>query len=118
MPLYSIAANKLTHIEQSNFRLEKTLQGLIQHNLKTVFNCRLVASEFSTGAQHTGRIDMLALSEKNNPVIIEYKKVESSELINQSLYYLAWLRAATPPNNIWTNGWIMSAIWRLPFRSS
>jgi predicted transport protein len=31
------------------------------------------------------------LSEDNNPVIIEYKKVESSELINQSLFYLAWL---------------------------
>lgn len=92
MPLYSIAANKLTHIEQGNFRLEKTLQGLIQHNLKTVFNCRLVASEFPTGSQHAGRIDTLALSEDNNPVIIEYKKVESSELINQSLYYLAWLR--------------------------
>src|SRR5439155_11321430 len=38
-----------------------------------------------------GRIDTLALSEDSNPVIIEYKKVESSELINQSLYYLAWL---------------------------
>jgi predicted transport protein len=51
-----------------------------------------VATEFSTGAEHAGRIDTLALSEDNNPVIIEYKKVESSELVNQSLYYLAWIR--------------------------
>jgi RecB family endonuclease NucS len=56
-----------------------------------VFNCRLVATEFPTGAQHAGRIDTLALSEDNNPVIIEYKNVESSDLINQSLFYLAWL---------------------------
>jgi predicted transport protein len=34
----------------------------------------------------------LALSEDNNPVIIEYKKVESSELINQSLFYLHWIQ--------------------------
>lgn len=33
----------------------------------------------------------MALSEEKNPVIIEYKKVESSELINQSLYYLSWI---------------------------
>jgi predicted transport protein len=52
----------------------------------------LVASEFQTGVQHGGRIDTLALSEDNNPVIIEYKKVESAQLINQSLYYLAWIR--------------------------
>lgn len=56
-----------------------------------IFNCRFVASEFSTGQQHAGRIDTLALSEENNPVIIEYKKVESSELINQSLFYLNWI---------------------------
>ncbi len=34
----------------------------------------------------------MALSEENNPVIIEYKKIESSELVTQSLYYLSWLR--------------------------
>jgi hypothetical protein len=50
-----------------------------------------VATEFSTGARHAGRIDTLGLSEDNNPVIIEYKKVESSDLINQSLFYLSWL---------------------------
>lgn len=32
------------------------------------------------------------MSEEDNPVIIEYKKVESSELINQSLFYLHWIQ--------------------------
>ena len=92
MPIFEISKNKLLPVEQKNFALEKALQSLIENNLETVFNCRFVASEFSTGAQHAGRIDSLALSEEDNPVIIEYKKVESSELINQSLFYLHWIQ--------------------------
>ncbi|MBE0508154.1 MAG: hypothetical protein IBX50_15805 [Marinospirillum sp.] len=92
MPIFDIDGDKLSAVEQKNFALEKDLQTLIEKNLETVFNCRFVASEFSTGAQHAGRIDSLALSEEDNPVIIEYKKVESSELINQSLFYLHWIQ--------------------------
>ncbi|TWU27553.1 DUF5655 domain-containing protein [Bythopirellula polymerisocia] len=91
MPLFTIARESLSAVEQTNFAIEKTLQNLIEANLQTVFNCRLIASEFSTGQQHAGRIDTLGLSEDNNPVIIEYKKVESSELVTQSLYYLHWI---------------------------
>lgn len=64
---------------------------MIERNLDAVFKCQLVASEFPTGAQHAGRIDTLAMSEDHNPVIIEYKNVESSDLINQSLFYLSWI---------------------------
>lgn len=92
MPIFDISENKLIPVEQKNFSLEKELQSLIENNLEEVFNCRFVATEFSTGAQHAGRIDSLALSEEDNPVIIEYKKVESSELINQSLFYLHWIQ--------------------------
>ncbi len=92
MPIFEIQGNKLKPVEQKNFNLEKELQSLIERNLDVVFNCRFIASEFSTGAQHAGRIDSLALSEEDNPVIIEYKKVESSELINQSLFYLHWIQ--------------------------
>lgn len=92
MPIFEINKASLSRVEQQNFALEKDLQALIEKNLEVVFNCRFVATEFSTGAVHAGRIDTLALSEENNPVIIEYKKVESSELINQSLFYLHWIR--------------------------
>ena len=91
MPLFSVSKKQLISVEQTNFSNEKKLQILIEANLETVFNCRFVASEFPIGPQHAGRIDTLALSEDNNPVIIEYKKVESSELINQSLFYLNWI---------------------------
>lgn len=91
MPLFSISNGSLLPIQQSNFDREKQLQALVESSLQPIFNCRLVASEFSTGTQHGGRIDTLGLSEDNNPVIVEYKKIESSELINQSLYYLSWI---------------------------
>jgi len=91
MPLFAITNGSLAPIQQTNFDSEKQLQSLVEASLQPIFNCRLVASEFSTGSQHGGRIDTLALSEDNNPVIVEYKKVESSELINQSLFYLSWI---------------------------
>ena len=92
MPLFQVAKDGLAAVTQSDFPDERALQRLIEANLKTVFNFRFVTTEFSTGSVHAGRIDTLALSEDGNPVIIEYKRVASSELINQSLFYLSWLR--------------------------
>lgn len=91
MPLFEVKENQLKKVPQINFRYERDLQVLVEKNLESIFNCKFVASEFPTGIDHAGRIDTLALSEEKNPVIIEYKKVESSELINQSLYYLSWI---------------------------
>lgn len=92
MPLFKISrGTSLQGVAEANFSNEKILQKLVEANLGTVFNCRFVASEFQTGIQHGGRIDTLALSEDANPVIIEYKKNPSSELVTQSLYYLAWI---------------------------
>lgn len=92
MPLFTIDRQTVKPVPSTNFDKEAQLQGLVEGNLEAIFNCRFVATEFVTGIQHAGRIDTLALSEDNNPVIIEYKKVVSSELINQSLYYLSWMQ--------------------------
>ncbi|MEP7234463.1 MAG: DUF5655 domain-containing protein [Ignavibacteriota bacterium] len=92
MPLYQITKKKVLSVKPKEFNFEKELQTIIEQNLETVFNCRLVATEFPTGSKHGGRIDTLALSEENNPVIIEYKKVPSSELVTQGLYYLSWIQ--------------------------
>ncbi len=91
MPLFRIQGQNVEAISLKEFTSEKALQALVEKNLKTLFNCQFVSTEFSTGAEHGGRIDTLALSEDGNPVIIEYKKVESSQLINQSLFYLSWI---------------------------
>jgi predicted transport protein len=91
MPLFTVSNDRVGPVSRTNFSSEKALQALIEGNLDAIFKFRLIATEFSTGAQHSGRIDTLALSEDNNPVIIEYKKVESSQLITQSLFYLSWI---------------------------
>jgi predicted transport protein len=91
MPLFHTTKNLVEPIRQSDFRSEKELQTLVEHNLPAMFRFRFVATEFDTGERHGGRIDTLALSEDDSPVIIEYKKSESATLINQSLFYLAWL---------------------------
>ena len=90
--LEELSGGKLKTVSLVNFSSEKELQGLIETNLEEVFGCRFVATEFSTGSIHSGRIDTLALSEDNNPVIIEYKKVENSNLVNQGLFYLDWIK--------------------------
>jgi predicted transport protein len=92
MPLFQIINGKIQRIKSTDFAKELEIQKLIENNLEIIFNCRFVATEFSTGDIHSGRIDTLALSEDNNPVIIEYKNVASSELLNQSLYYLSWIK--------------------------
>lgn len=92
MAIFEIDNGKAKRVRLSEFKIEKDLQRLVEENLETIFNCRLIATEFSTGNIHSGRIDTLAISEDLNPVIIEYKKVASSDLINQSLYYLHWIK--------------------------
>ena len=81
MAIFEIEKGKAKRVRLSEFKLEKDLQRLIEENMETIFNCRLIATEFSTGNIHSGRIDSLAISEDFNPVIIEYKKVASSDLI-------------------------------------
>lgn len=70
---------------------EKGLQGLIEANLEPLFGVRFVATEFSTGQKHRGRIDTLGLDQDGSPVIIEYKLTSKDNVINQGLFYLDWL---------------------------
>ena len=62
MPLFSIRNKRLQPVSQSNFPGEKSLQNIVESNLKIIFNCRFVASEFPTGPLHGGRVDTLAIS--------------------------------------------------------
>lgn len=92
MPVFNNVDGTLSIVPLTEFALERDLQKLIENNLDSTFGSKFVASEFSTGSVHGGRIDTLALSEDGNPVIIEYKKVETSGLINQALFYLDWIK--------------------------
>jgi predicted transport protein len=70
--------------------LEKPLQTLIEKNLEPLLGIRFVASEFVT-KNPAGRIDTLGLDENLCPVIVEYKRSSSENVINQGLFYLDWL---------------------------
>jgi len=71
--------------------LEKSLQTLFEKNLEVMLAVRFLASEHVTGKVHGGRIDSLGLDENGCPVILEYKRAISENVINQGLYYLDWL---------------------------
>ncbi|SDV50656.1 DUF5655 domain-containing protein [Chitinasiproducens palmae] len=72
-------------------KLEKALQSLIEANMSTFLGVRFLASEYKTGKTHRGRIDSLGLDENGCPVIIEYKRHSTENVINQGLFYLDWL---------------------------
>ena len=72
-------------------KLEKKLQTLLEKHLETFHQIRFVASEYSTGKTHAGRIDTLGLDENFCPTIIEYKRSSNINVINQGLFYLDWL---------------------------
>ncbi len=59
--------------------------------METLLGVRFLASEYSTGPVHGGRIDSLGLDENGSPVIVEYKRGTDAGVINQGLFYLAWL---------------------------
>ena len=79
-------------VQVVDFALEKDLQKLMEANLEAVFDCIVVKSEFSTGREHRGFIDTLAISAEGYPVIIEYKKVPHPGLVTQGLFYLDWIK--------------------------
>lgn len=68
MPLSRIHGNAVKALRAMSFATEKELQAAVEGNLETIFGCRFVATEYSTGERHGGRIDTLALSEDGNPV--------------------------------------------------
>lgn len=89
--LFQINAGKATELKGYASDLEKPLQTLIENNLDTLLGIRFLASEYSTGKTHGGRIDSLGLDENHCPVILEYKRSTGENVINQGLYYLDWL---------------------------
>lgn len=89
--LFRLSAGKATELQGDAADLEKPLQTLIEANLEPLLGIRFLATEYSTGKTHGGRIDSLGLDENNCPVILEYKRSVGENVINQGLFYLDWL---------------------------
>lgn len=83
--------DEVVEIEGTSMQLEKHLQNIIEENMEVFLGVKFLATEYSTGKVHNGRIDSLGIDENNCPVIIEYKRSINENVINQGLYYLDWL---------------------------
>ena len=83
--------DEVEEIEGISMQLEKHLQNIIEENMEVFLGVKFLATEYSTGKVHNGRIDSLGIDENNCPVIIEYKRSINENVINQGLYYLDWL---------------------------
>lgn len=89
--LFRLIDNGVEELTGHTVTVEKSLQSLMERNLESLIGVRFLASEYSTGKKHRGRIDTLGIDENNCPVIIEYKRSTNENVINQGLYYLDWL---------------------------
>jgi hypothetical protein len=89
--LFSLRDNECHELHPSHIALERDLQQVLEHHLEPLLKVRFLASEYSTGEVHRGRIDTLGLDEFNSPLILEYKREADGTVINQGLFYLNWL---------------------------
>ena len=58
--LFRLSAGKASELSGDASGLEKPLQTLIENNLEPLLGIRFLATEYSTGKTHAGRIDSLA----------------------------------------------------------
>lgn len=89
--LFKLAGAGVSELRGTSVAVERSLQDLMERHLEAFLGVRFVASEYSTGRAHGGRIDTLGIDEDNSPVIIEYKRSTDPNVINQGLFYLDWL---------------------------
>ncbi|WP_063804157.1 DUF5655 domain-containing protein [Streptomyces roseifaciens] len=89
--LFSIGDEGVAEITARGAVRERHLQDLVEANMEALPGVRFLASEYSTGARHRGRIDSLGLDENGAPVIVEYKRERGANVISQGLFYLSWL---------------------------
>jgi hypothetical protein len=89
--LFSYDENQVQPLASWQPALEKGLQTFIEKNLEPLMRVRFLASEWSLLDDQNGRIDTIGLDQDGFPVIIEYKKVTTVNVLNQALFYQASL---------------------------
>lgn len=89
--LFSLNNGSASELTGKTVDLEKNLQALVESQMEVFLGVRFLATEYSTGKTHKGRIDSLGLDENGCPVIIEYKRHSNENVISQGLFYLDWL---------------------------
>ncbi len=89
--LFRLTTDAPIEVRAQSAVVEKSMQTLIERHLHAFLGVQFLASEYSTGRVHGGRIDTLGIDEDGSPVIVEYKRATNETVINQGLFYLDWL---------------------------
>lgn len=89
MALFKIEGSSVSKLEAVQVGKEKDIQQIFEANLVTLLNIDFLDTEYSTS--FGGRIDTLGIDKNGAPTIIEYKKNQNDNVINQGLSYLKWL---------------------------
>lgn len=87
LKLFRVENGTACEMPASTVAPEKELQRLLEDNLEAMLGVRFLATEYTTGKTHAGRIDTLGIDENSCPVIIEYKRSLNENVINQGLFY-------------------------------
>ncbi|MEU3747307.1 MULTISPECIES: DUF5655 domain-containing protein [Streptomyces] len=91
LKLFYATQSGMTEVMPRLAEAESDVQHLVETHMETMLGVRFLASEYSTGPVHGGRIDSVGLDENGSPVVVEYKRGTDPGVINQGLFYLAWL---------------------------
>jgi predicted transport protein len=89
MPLYQLDDQGLSALSPQPLLKERELQRLVEKYLPELLGVWFLETEYTTTTG--GRIDTLGVDKNGSPVIIEYKKGQNDNVINQALSYQKWL---------------------------
>lgn len=83
--LFSLTVSKSAEsVKSVSFKKEEELHRIVSGNLMTFFGASLLDDEWKVG---DSRIDTIGITQKNCPIIIEYKKGKDYNVVNQVLSY-------------------------------
>lgn len=86
--LYDMTGGKPILLSENSYQKEKDLQHYVEKNMETLLGLRFMATE--QRLDENNRADSIAYDESTNAlVIVEYKKVENSGIVDQGFNYLA-----------------------------
>jgi len=91
MPIFKINQKKVEQINNNfnHFKNEAELRDFFADNLEELLGMKFLAKEYPTT---DGRMDTIAIDEKNSPVIIEYKWGQDDAIVVQGMFYYDWLK--------------------------
>ncbi len=102
MPIYTLATDTLEEVPTTTFNSERILerqhlQAALKRQIDVIApDCLVIAEEFSEWTESQRRIDLLAVDEDANLVVIELKRSESGEHMElQALRYAAMVSTLT-----------------------